>query len=147
MLVPISVRDFHKAHAGLDQAPSQQTFPPEVIGAAAPCALPTPIAAWRVGDSIQLFCRLALAGEVHHTRHFFLHPEGEFVALDHSLDVGIGRVDPQSLAVKILQQVEFGALHLRAERGVEVADLGADDRAIIGADARALIDRGENEEP
>ena len=142
VLVPVSVRDFHKAHAGLDQAPSQQTFPPEVIGAPVR-ALPTPFAAWPVGDAIQFFCCLALAGEVHHTRHFLLHPEGELVALDHPLDVGIQTVDPQRLAVKRLQQVEFGALNLRAERRVEVADFRTGDWSIVGADARALIDRGE----
>ena len=52
-------------------------------------------------------------------------------------------VAPQRLAVQRLQQVELGALNLRAERRVEVADFGAGDRAIIGADARALVDRGE----
>src|SRR5204863_1437682 len=116
VLVPISVRDFYKANARLDQAPSEQTFPPEVVRAPIPCALPTPIGAWPVGDAIQLFCGLALAGEVHHPRHVLLHSEGEFVALDHALDVGIRAVEPQRLAVQRLQKVEFGTLNIMAKR-------------------------------
>ena len=73
-------------------------------------------------------------------RHLLLHPEGEFIALDHALDVGIKAVISQRLAVKRLQQVEFGELNLRADRRMDIADFGVGDGAIIGADARALID-------
>ncbi len=120
------MRDFHEAHAGLNQAPSQQAFPSEIIGAR---ALSATVGAANVANAIQLFRRFALVGNVHRLRHFLLHFEGEFVALDHALNIGIRPVEPQRLAVERLQQVKFGALNRGIERRLEVADFGAGDGA------------------
>ena len=84
MLIPIAVRDFDEAHAGLDEAAGEQALAAEVRRRC------------RLSDAVEFFRGLGLAREVHHLRHFLLHPEGEFIALDHALDGGIELVALQA---------------------------------------------------
>ena len=138
VMIPVSVRHLDEAHAGFHESPRHEALPTEGIGAVAAHA----IALERLGR---------LVADVHHLRHFVLHPEGQLVRFDHALRIGArAAVEPQARRVEPLHEIELGALRGAVEeraldvrhrrRGAAAAAAGeaGEERS---SDPRRLVDR------
>ena len=130
MVIPISVADFHEAHAGLDHATGHETFAAEVGGGGGI-------------DAVEFFGGIGFLVGIDDERHLALHFKGQFVTLDHALHLRIHAILVEFLLVEILNEIQLRALRLSIHGWLKIAQLGTFDGAVVGADAGALVDGGK----
>lgn len=131
VLVPAAVIDFHKTNSGLQHASRHEALAAKVVRGGG-------------ADAVELFHGVGLAFDVEHAGQGILHAEGEFVRLDEALDGGVLGLALERGFVKLLHEVELGALFGPGElRMGQVADFGLRDGLATVADARALVDGGQ----
>ena len=121
----VAVPELDEADPALEQPPGRQELPGVDAGA------------------VHLADRLRLLGDVERVGGLGLHPVRQLERLDARLELGLAAAAVEVPPVELGQQVELGALGLRADRAVpdvrdQLLDLG-----VLAVDVRALVDPGQ----